>query len=128
MRKFIAIITAFLLTLPIFSGLFAGAQQSEFSAALLTAEKELYGVYTAQSALYLRDTYSKAVATNDPSLTADLNTALSQLTKLENYTRTPLGNFDAITAEDIAKMGLCYGNVNASGGKITLSGEGLLRY
>ena len=128
MRKFIAIITAFLLTLPIFSGLFAGAQQSEFSAALLAAEKELYGVYTAQSALYLRDTYSKAVATNEPSLTAELNIALSQLTKLENYTRIPLGSFETITSENIAKMSLCRGNTNASGGKITLSGEGLLRY
>jgi len=128
MRKIIAVIISILLVLPSFSGLFAFAQQNELANALLMAETELYGLYTARTANYLRDSYNKAVATSDPSCAEVLLEAVKALTPLSEYIRYPLSGFSKITEEDVANMPLIKGHVSLSDGFVTLSGEGKLRY
>ncbi len=127
MRRFIAIIITAVLALSTVSGLFVFADSS-ISEALESAKKELYGLYTPQSALFLRDTYNRAIGTNDASLADELLTAKQNLIPLENYTRIPLAGFGGISADDIAAMKYCEGTVSASEGIIRLLGEGSLRY
>ncbi len=128
MRKIIAVIISILLVFPSFSGLFAFAQQNELANALLMAETELYGLYTARTANYLRDSYNKAVANSDPSCAEVLLEAVKALTPLSEYIRYPLSGFSKITEEDVANMPLIKGHVSLSDGFVTLSGEGKLRY
>ena len=82
MRRFIAIIITAVLALSTVSGLFVFADSS-ISEALESAKKELYGLYTPQSALFLRDTYNRAIGTNDASLADELLTAKQNLIPLE---------------------------------------------
>ena len=132
MKKIIATILTAIMVCSLFAGVLTFADTS-LSAALEAAKPELYGMYTTQSAGYLRDCYDRALAVEqaggpDNGEAAALNAAVAALVERADYTRSPLIGFGGITAADIAEMKLNSGNVTAEEGVITLSGEGTLRY
>ena len=116
-----------------FSGSAFTAAADSLDRAMSTAKPELYGMYTLQSANALRDRYDRAAAVKaaggtDNAVAVMLRNSLNGLVPLDNYTRVALGGFDAVTNADISAMRLCSGSVSVSGGVMTLSGEGALRY
>ena len=132
MKKIIATILTAIMVCSLFAGLVTFADDS-LSAALEAAKPELYGFYTAHTGDYLRDCYDRAQAAQQAggsgnTEAAALNTAVTALVPLVNYTRSPLIGFVNIGADEIAAMLLNSGNVTAEEGVITLSGEGTLRY
>ena len=116
----------------VFAGVVTFAEGTSLADALAAAKGELYGMYTAASADYLRDCCDRAQAAFDSG--ADngeaeaLSAALDALVPLGEYPRSPLGGFSGITAADIASMSFIKGTASAADGFVTLSGEGELRY
>ena len=128
MKKAVAIILLISLFCSLFAGgaLFASADSVE--NALAAAKPELYGLYTAQSAALLRDRYDRAVVRGGADNAAALLEALDALSPLESYKREALLGFDGIDEGELSRMKSIRGSASASGGFVTLSGEGTLRY
>ena len=132
MKKLTSLLLLISLVCTCLSGIAFTASADSLDRAMNTAKPELYGMYTTQSGNVLRDIYDRAAAVKasggtDIDLIVSLNKAVSGLVPLESYTRTELGGFD-VSETDLAAMKLNSGSVSVSGGFVTLSGEGTLRY
>ena len=133
MKKTIAALLSTLILCSLFAGAIPFASADSLDDAIAAAGRELYGMYTAQSAGLLRDCYDKAQAViqsgrTDNGEAAAIYAALDALVPLENYTRELLLGFEGLTDADIRSMPLRRGSVSVSDGVVTLSGSGTLRY
>lgn len=130
MRKRIVsllITSAFILSL--FSGAIIFADNAALETAISNAKSEMYGMYTPQSAAYMRDCYNKAVAAKeDNGEAAALNAAVENLVPLETFNSTPLAGFSSVTQENLDAMKYSTGTLSVNKGTITVSGATELRY
>ena len=128
MKKAVAITLLISLFCSLFAGgvLFASAASAD--EALAAAKPELYGLYTAQSAALLRDRYDRTVVRGGADNAAALLEALDALSPLESYKREALLGFGGVDEDELSLMKSVRGTASASGGFITLTGEGTLRY